>query len=204
MKTADIGPRVRALRKSRNWTLEALSHNSGVSFSTISKLENNQVAATFDTMVKVAAALGLTFDELLKPPERPQVVGRRSITRAGCGLKFSTPNYDYDVHAPELKQKRIIPLVMEVKNRTVTPAEEWSSHEGEEFIYVLDGSIELHTEFYEPVLLDRGDSAYIDSAMAHAFVNVGEGKAEMLSICLSNHLAQVNGKGPFDGQPLIA
>jgi quercetin dioxygenase-like cupin family protein len=162
------------------------------------------VAASFDTMVKVAAALQLTFDELLKPPERPQVVGRRSVTRKGAGLKFSTPNYDYDVHAPDLKQKRIIPLVMEVKSTTLAPPEQWSSHEGEEFIYILGGSIELHTEFYAPVILNNGDSAYIDSAMAHAFVNVGEDKAEMLSICLSNHLAQVNGEGPFQGQPLLA
>ena len=204
MTTEEFGRRVRALRKAKNWTLEVLSKHSGVSFSTLSKLENNQVAATFDTMVKVAAALDLTFDELLKPPERPQVVGRRSITRAGTGLKFSTPHYDYDVHAPDLKQKCMIPLVMEVKNKMVLPPEQWSSHEGEEFIYILDGSIELHTEFYEPVLLNKGDSAYIDSAMAHAFVNVGEGKAEMLSMCLSNHLAKVNGTGPFHGQPLLA
>lgn len=204
MKAADIGLRLRALRRSREWTLEMLSRQSGVSFSTLSKIENNQVAASFDTMVKVAAALELTFDELLKPPERPRVVGRRSVTRKGGGLKFSTSNYDYDVHAPDLKQKRIVPMVMEVKCTMLAPPEQWSSHEGEEFIYIIRGSVELHTEFYAPVVLSKGDSAYIDSAMAHAFVNVGEGKADMLSICLSNHLAKVNGEGPFQCQPLLA
>ena len=42
----------------------------------------------------------------------------------------------------------------------------WSSHEGEEFILVLKGLVELHTEFYEPARLEAGDSAYIDSGMA--------------------------------------
>lgn len=204
MKTEAIGPRLRSLRRSKGWTLETLSRNSGVSISTLSKIENSQVAASFDTMVKVAAALDLTFDELLKPSKQLHPAARRAITRAGGGIKFSTPSYDYDVHAPELKQKRMIPLVMEIKCRNIEPPENWSSHEGEEFIYVTKGSIELHTEFYAPVILNEGDSAYIDSAMAHAFVNIGEGKAEMLSMCLSNHLAQANGEGPFQGQPLIA
>jgi quercetin dioxygenase-like cupin family protein len=74
---------------------------------------------------------------------------------------------------------------MEVKARKLADITRWSSHEGEEFIYVLQGNIELHTELYAPVRLRIGDSAYIDSKMPHAFLNRGKGKAWMLSICFS-------------------
>ena len=59
---------------------------------------------------------------------------------------------------------------------------------GEEFIYVLRGSIELHTELHAPALLGPGDSAYIDSKMPHAFLNRGKGKAEMLSLCFGRDM----------------
>jgi len=50
----------------------------------------------------------------------------------------------------------------------------------------MAGTIELHTEFYDPVQLDTGDSAYIDSGMAHMFLGVGAGNARMASICQSD------------------
>lgn len=58
--------------------------------------------------------------------------------------------------------------------------------EGEGYIYVLSGSIEMHTEFYEPVRLDVGDSAYIDSGMRHAFASLGPEDARILSVCLAD------------------
>jgi mannose-6-phosphate isomerase-like protein (cupin superfamily) len=91
--------------------------------------------------------------------------------------------YEYKVHSAELRQKHMIPLHMEIKARSLSEQNQWNSHEGEEFIYVLKGKIEMHTEFYAPVLMLAGDSAYIDSKMRHAFLNRGTGKAEMLSIC---------------------
>ena len=83
----------------------------------------------------------------------------------------------------ELRQKHMIPLHMEVKATELADPAEWSSHEGEEFIYILSGSIELHTEFYEPLRLDSGDSAYFDSQMRHTFVNLGtRGRRDALNL----------------------
>ncbi len=82
----------------------------------------------------------------------------------------------------------MIPLVMQVKARNVPPIDEWSSHDGEEFVYVTRGATELHTQFYAPVRLEVGDSAYIDSTMRHAFLSVGKGDAEILSICMTETL----------------
>ena len=146
------------------------------------------MAASFDTLLRIARGFGLGFDAMLNvaPPRRPAT--RFTLTRGGAGLFFSTDMYEYEVHSAELRQKHMIPLHMEVKARQLSDLTRWSSHEGEEFIYVLKGRIELHTEFHAPALLDAGDSAYIDSKMRHAFLNRGRGKAEMLSLCFSREV----------------
>jgi transcriptional regulator with XRE-family HTH domain len=189
----NFGRRVKEIRGERRWTLEQLSQKSGLSISALSKIENDQVSASFDTIVKIAHAFGHTFGEFFRPQQSLQSVpGRRTSTRAGQGVCFTTANYDYEVHSAELTRKGMIPLVMRIRARTLAPIEAWSSHDGEEFIYVTSGLVEVHTEFYAPIRLGVGDSAYIDSTMRHAFVSLGEGDAEMLSICMTESL-QFNG-----------
>jgi len=193
MTPQEIGQRIKALRSGRQWTLQALSRRSKVSISALSKIENAQVAASFDTLLRIARGFGLGFDAMLnatpsgRPPGR-RPSGRITLTRGGAGLFFSTDMYEYEVHSAELRRKHMIPLHMEVKAHRLSELTRWSSHEGEEFIYVLKGRIELHTEFHPPALLDAGDSAYIDSKMRHAFLNRGRGKAEMLSLCFSREV----------------
>lgn len=182
-----IGSQIKALRKERGWTLQKLSGHSGVSISALSKIENSQVAPSFDTLLKIASGLDTTFEALLGQGVAPPV-GRLVTNKKGQGVFFETSRYLYEVMSSELRQKRIIPLHMLVKARSIGEDDVWSSHDGEEFIYVLKGPIELHTEFYEPLRLDTGDSAYFDSQMRHAFVNLGRGPAEMLSICYSSGL----------------
>jgi transcriptional regulator with XRE-family HTH domain len=194
---AQLGERLRALRKAKGWTLQQLAGRSGVSLSTLSKIENAQVAPTFDTLVKAARGLGLGFEALLAPPipagapsasEAERRGGRMTVTRRDEAVGFSSAMYDYRVHASGLRRKYMTPLIMAVKARRPEDVTAWSSHEGEEFVFVLTGSVRLHTDSYEPVTLHAGDSAYIDSGMAHMFLNVGEGEATMASICYSDAL----------------
>lgn len=184
-----FGDSTRQLRRERGWTLGQLSDRTGVSVSALSKIENGQVSASFDTRVKIAHAFGQSFGQMQAPSLPPQFpVGRRTFTRAGTGQTFRTKAYDYEVHSGELTLKGMIPLAMRIRARTVMPRSDWSNHDGEEFIYVTRGAIELHTEFYAPLRMTVGDSAYIDSRMCHAFVTVSEEDAEILSICMTEHL----------------
>ncbi|WP_202037115.1 cupin domain-containing protein (plasmid) [Agrobacterium vitis] len=79
----------------------------------------------------------------------------------------------------------MVPLRMTIRNHVPPPLDEWSIHDGEEFIYVLSGVLQFHTEHYAPLTLNPGDSCYLDSTMRHAFVAIGEQEAEILSVCLS-------------------
>ncbi len=199
---SQLGERLRALRKELNWTLQELAGRSGVSLSTLSKIENAQVAPTFDTLVRAARGLGVSFEMLLAQSSgEPHVSsnrragGRLLVTRKDAALGFTTSMYEYRVHANGLRSKYMTPLIMVVKARTPADVTSWSSHDGEEFILVLKGRIELHTEFYDPVQLEHGDSAYIDSGMAHMFLNIGRGAALMASICYSD---AIDGPGLMD------
>jgi transcriptional regulator with XRE-family HTH domain len=187
LTTIQIGERIKTLRKERSWTLQELCRRCGVSISTLSKIENGQVATSFDTLLKISRALETSFDAILSRMT-PRGDGRLTVTTKGHAMHFSNGMYEYDVHSGELRQKHMIPLVMEIKAKSLEEITNWSSHEGEEFIYVVKGTILLYTEYYEPRSLSAGESAYIDSQMPHAFLNRGRSKAQILSICFSSGL----------------
>lgn len=87
----------------------------------------------------------------------------------------------------------MVPIITRVKARSIEEFGEMLSHSGEEFIFVLEGEIEVHTQYYEPVHLKTGEGIYIDSTMAHAYVKVGEEEATVLGICSSDVPAQWQG-----------
>lgn len=184
---ANLGPRVKTLRQERGLTLQQVSERSGVSVSTLSKVENGQVSGTVNTMLKIARGLGVLFDHLLEAPrETPSApTGRLVRTTAGQVDRFPTEFYDYCVHSTEMVGRHMLPLVIDVKTRQPPPRVDWSTHEGEEFLLVIQGEIEFHSEHYRPIHLGAGDSIYFDSSMRHAYVCVGEGDARVVSVSLA-------------------
>src|SRR3546814_7665492 len=80
----------------------------------------------------------------------------------------------------------MIPILTRIRAHSASEFGELVHHQGEEFIYVLEGRIEVHSEFYDPVTLDVGQGIYIDSSMGHAYV-VADGfdEALVLGVCSS-------------------
>ena len=80
----------------------------------------------------------------------------------------------------------MIPILTNIRAKTVEEFGDLVRHSGEEYIYVIDGRIEVHTEFYDPVVLEEGESIYLNSQMGHAYV-VADGceEATVLGICSS-------------------
>lgn len=185
MKTekGGLGGRMRQLRKQNGWTLSQVSSMSGLATSTLSKVENNLTSLTYDNILKLAEGLGVNIAELFAAEEIRPISGRRTMTRKGDEKVQITQNYDYLYHSADLLGMRMIPIVVRVKTRNIEDFGDLLRHPGEEFIYVLEGEIEIHTEFYEPVRLKAGESIYLDSTMAHAYISVGEGDAKILGIC---------------------
>jgi len=178
--------KLKSLRLANGLTLEELGEMSGVSISTISKIENRQQKPSFETVLRVARALHINFVQMLESPSAaPRHMARRTVTRAGDAPQLQSDHYVYAPHASEITNKAMVPSLMHIRTRELPPADQWSTHQGEEFIYVISGTLEFHTEEYAPALLNQGDSCYLDSAMRHAFVSKGDEDAVVLSIFLS-------------------
>ena len=79
-----------------------------------------------------------------------------------------------------MRKKAMLPYRARVRARSMDEFDGWVRHDGEEFLYVLTGVIKLYTEFYEPVEMRRGDSAYYDGSMGHNVVSVSEDDATIL------------------------
>lgn len=176
-----LGQRVREIRLSQKLTLEEASKRTGLARSTLSKIENEQISPTFSAVSKLVAGLGIDIPQLFSTPASgPGAGGRRDITRAGEGKPHPTPTYEHELLATELSQKKMIPYRTTVRARSFDNYQDWVRHNGEEFLYVLSGTVILYTEFYQPMELQPGDSAYYDCEMGHALVSSSPDDAVVL------------------------
>ncbi|TNC67579.1 helix-turn-helix domain-containing protein [Rubellimicrobium roseum] len=176
----DLGARVRELRRARDWTLEQAAAQAGLARSTLSKIENGQMSPTYDALKKLAVGLGISVPQLFTPAPRGQVNGRMTVTKAGEGTAQITTTYEHELLAETLSRKQMLPYRTRVRARRLEEFGGWVRHDGEEFLYVLTGAIRLYTEFYEPVEMKRGDSAYYDASMGHNVVSVSQDDATIL------------------------
>ncbi|MCH2066750.1 helix-turn-helix domain-containing protein [Shimia sp.] len=176
----DLGERVRELRKARNWTLEQAASQAGLARSTLSKIENGQMSPTYDAVKKLAVGLEISVPQLFTAPQKDQVNGRMSVVKSGEGTRQVTTTYEHELLAEGLRKKAMLPYRARVRARSMDEFDGWVRHDGEEFLYVLTGVITLYTEFYEPVEMRRGDSAYYDGSMGHNVVSVSEDDATIL------------------------
>ena len=181
------GSVLKALRRRHGWTLAEVSRRTGLPTSTLSKIENDKMSLTFDKLARLSASLPVDISALFNGEAVGDsgggTSGRRSITRAGEGKAIETRNYSHLYPACELLNKSIIPIVAELHARTLEEFGELIHHPGEEYAYVLQGEVELHTSLYAPVHLKAGDSIYFDSGMGHAYIAAGAGPCRVLSLC---------------------
>ena len=176
----NLGARVRELRKARGWTLDQAAGQAGLARSTLSKIENGQMSPTFEALKKLAEGLAISVPQLFTPAARPQVSGRMAMTKSGSGQAHATSTYEHELLAGALTRKQMLPYRATIRARSMDEFDGWVRHEGEEFLYVLTGVIRLHTEFYEPVDLRRGDSAYYDATMGHNVISLSDEAATIL------------------------
>jgi transcriptional regulator with XRE-family HTH domain len=183
-----LGSLLRSLRLRNRWTLKEMSARSSIPVSTLSKVEHDRLTLTYDKLVQLSQRLNIPISELFADAgaAEPAVTARRSIGHVEDAVRVNTKNYDYYYLCPELRKKRMVPILTRIRAKS---AEEFGAlvhHSGEEYIYVLKGVIKVLTEFYDPVVLSVGESIYIDSNMGHAYVT-GEGcdEATVLGMCSS-------------------
>jgi transcriptional regulator with XRE-family HTH domain len=169
-----LGSLLSALRARNGWTLKEMSERTGIPFSTLSKVEHDKLTLSYDKLQQLGERLNMRMSDLFAEPEDTAannlVTARRSVGSFENGLAVRTDNYDYRYLFTDLRRKRMVPLLSRIRAKSIAEFGDLVRHSGEEWTYVVEGQIVLHTEFYEPLLLEKGECVYIDSSMGHAYI----------------------------------
>jgi transcriptional regulator with XRE-family HTH domain len=158
-------PKIRGLLKERRtchgWTLVDVHKMTGISVSALSKIENEAMSPTYATILQLCQGLNIEIGDLLNPRSGEgyeSIVGRRSISRQHEGNTLENHHYVYTYLCSDVAHKRIIPMIVNVSARNLEEVGDLCSHAGEEYLYVLVGTLRLVTALYEPSDLNAGDS----------------------------------------------
>ena len=203
-----LGRLLRSLRTRNDWTLKEMSKRTGIPLSTLAKVEHDRLTLTYDKLLQLSERLKIPMADLFaEPGSGPEaaVTARRSIGRVDDSIRVTTANYDYYYLCPELRHKRMIPVLTRVRAKTIEEFGALVHHSGEEYIHVLEGRMEVHTEFYDPIVLETGQSVYIDSNMGHAYI-AAEGCDEvlLLGVCSSSDEQLMESLMTLHGQESLA
>jgi transcriptional regulator with XRE-family HTH domain len=168
---AAVGARLRALRQERETTLTELSAQTGISVSTLSRLESGQRRPTLELLLPLAQAYGVPLDDLVgAPPTGDPRVHLRPVTRHGMTM------VPLSRHADGLQAyKLIIPA-----HRPAGPSEP-KTHDGYEWLYVLAGRLRLVLGEHD-LVLSPGEVAEFDTRVPHWFGGADGASVEVLSL----------------------
>ena len=171
-KASPLGPRLRRLRLRRGYSLSKVAHAAGVSVGFLSALERGQMSASVATLRRLARFYRVNILALFDPSEvnpgrvRP---ADRKVLEAGPGVRMELLSWGQTVMEPHLF--RIAPA---------SGSGESYAHEGEEFLYILQGCLEITLDDGETQLLEQGDSFYFESSTQHRWMNPGKKEAWVL------------------------
>ena len=159
-----------------------MSERTGIPLSTLSKVEHDRLTLTYDKLLQLSQRLNIRMSELFAEARRG----------AGCAGHRAPQHRPHRPRDP--RQHAELRLLLPVPGtapqahdpgadahprESIAEFGELVHHSGEEYIHVLEGRVEIHTEFYDPIVLEAGESIYIDSNMGHAYV-AAEGCDEAL------------------------
>ena len=177
----DIGQRIRKIREEKGLSLEEISNMTGFDVSFLSSIEKNKIQPQLGTLIKLSKALDSAFGRLVsgvgdKLYSITRKDERRTVSRS-TSKKGQRKLYSYKSLAPDVKGRHMEALIVRLEE---DPEKEVSVHEGEEFIFVLNGEVvlEIGDDRYE---LEPGDSAYYLSTTAH-HIAAKKGKATIIAV----------------------
>ena len=184
-----ITKNIKDLRKQKKITLQQLADLTGLTKGHLSKIERAKKAPPYSTLNKIAMALNVDAASLLGDNFNQSREKRISLTRKhkrkrieqlGSIADGSLYGYRYEALAHDKHGKNMEPYIIE-------PAfedEVLFQHEGEEFMFVLEGKHEFIYDG-ETFIMEKGDSVYFDAAVPHTGKSLGQKKAKLLAVLFS-------------------
>ena len=167
-----VGLKIKGIRESKNISVEEISERSGLSVEQINSIESDQNLPSLGPLIKIARALGVRLGTFMDDNDAlGPVVCRAADREKDNSISFSNGAADARKHMeyhPLAQQKagrHMEPFVIDIHPEE-TLAFQLSAHEGEEFIYVMQGEVEV-VYGKDTYTLKEGDSIYYDSIVNH-------------------------------------
>lgn len=183
-----IGDKIKGLRETKQLTTEEVAKRSGLSVDQIERIESNVDFPSLAPLIKIARVLGVRLGTFLDDQtELGPVISRKQQVNDDNSIGFTNneaqgrKHMTYHSLSQDKSGRHMEPFMIEV-----APSEEGadfipSTHEGEEFIYVMEGIIEINYG-KNRYLLEEGDSIYYDSIIAHHVHAANNEKARILGV----------------------
>lgn len=163
-----LAQKIKKLRVDQGLSQAKLAERAGFARSTLSKIENGILSPTFEILLKIAHGFGLELTEFLHQENEHGLTGRMVVTKG-------TPETMVDGHtsrlsplASQLKNPKFQSYVAEFTCSDIEKFGPWNSHPTQDFLFVLSGTLIFHSEGYEKIALESGDSVHFDGKMRHA------------------------------------
>ena len=171
-------------RRQRKMTLDELAGSTGLSKGYLSKIERANKLPPFSTLNKIAEALGVETASLFAKNSEPLPDPRIAVVRSDEGCSVSSDGalygYQYETLGHGKKGKHMEPYIIEPAVDELAVFQ----HEGEEFMYTLEGTHEL-TYDGQKYILNKGDSVYFDASVPHSGRSLGKKRARILAVMFS-------------------
>ena len=179
----NVGERVKAVREGRNLSLKDISQRTDLDVALLEQIESGSLAPPLGIVIKLAKALNLKMGYFISGEEdRAYTIVRKSdrkVVSRYDSKKGEHYGYGYESLAPHKTNRHMEPFLV-----SLDPAEteeERSTHDGQEFIYVLEGAMEVRLD-EEIHILEPGDSIYYDSMVPHLVKCHGEKRTRILAV----------------------
>jgi transcriptional regulator with XRE-family HTH domain len=178
----ELGTRVRALRERRGLSLAQLSEKSGLPGATLSRIENHKMSPTFGVLSRVMEGLEADWIDLVGPAVLGP--GERLVSFVDPGKGHSTTRVRESratvLHSHDAAHA--LPLLIEIDARELAEVGGLIGHRGEEFCYVLSGTMVLHIDGQPARIMKAGASVLFDSSIPHAYLSGGKRVAKALLV----------------------
>lgn len=181
MDEKTIACNIKKVRTKMKMTLQELADRTGLTKGYLSKVERSEKAPPYSTLSKIVGAMGLEITDVLKAEpgplqDLPIVIAKKEEGRI---IRESSHyvGYDYQVLAAGKPGKNMEPFIIYAPDEFTSLFQ----HEGEEFIYVLEGRVEF--KYGEKTfILDEGDHAYFESRIPHTGRSIGDRRAKLMVV----------------------
>ena len=175
---------LRSAREKRGFSIQELSQRTGIAQSELEQVEAGQIMLPLGQVIKLSKVLSLKMADMISIGDKAFTIvraGERSEVQRFGKAKQASHGYEYVSLAPGKKDRLMEPFLV-----TLHPAssDEPSSHDGQEFIYVLDGEMEVIVDNVKDIL-KPGDSIYYDSSTTHLVRAHGDKPAQILAVLIS-------------------